>query len=1173
VSASFVFSIAFVRLMLSVTAVATAASAHAGIGVSSNGQATYGHAISVPPGIAGMAPNLSLAYAEGGVNGPVGVGWSVQGVSAITRCGASRPTDGVARAVDFSGADKLCLDGQRLIQTDTAGAVLAQLDDALGLSVGAVREFRTEKDTFARIRAYGQINASLAADGPAYIKVWTKSGQLYEYGLNPGNSDANAVITAQGRAAVMVWALRRVSDVVGNYIDFRYTQGDMNWGSGTAAGGAPGREWNVAEIQYTGTASSIPRNKVVFSYDARAADAAPGFDRAEAYQLNNKNVSTQRLSAVRTYINSPNVSQSGPDTSTAIAVRAYKLTYDRSAGSGRSRLTQITECVGAAETQCLPPVAFTYTAGGSPNFTASTNFADGLLGTTKMIESSTGNYGVLTGDFNGDGRTDILRWSNTPAENQLWKSLGGGGFQQITAFNLTSQSLFKTDGCYYAMVADFNGDGLSDILRVAKTGCSPSTNLLFLSLGNGTFSTVTLPALIDLQQNKAITGSSSVLCASPNRVKPPAAATVKPPADDYETSSATRGEAVRTAIGAATGAVVNVSGPCLLSTRTQGKRFYILDVNGDGIPDIVTTVAVAYQWNSGWGAVPSEADLCAGGGHPSFFGTCSRVFIGSANGSFVEKTNTNVINTSLYSDPPSASDGFNPYWKLPSQADITGDGLQDILASYSGRWRSTGDGNFTGSTTQDASQLCGLPIDFNGDGRADCLRPDATVAKQTLTVSYGAASSGALAQFNLKANVNDSLYLTDSSNRQTVGVIAEDFDGDGRQDLLRWGPVAATDNGIYLSNGDGSFRARVAAGLGSLSKPLQSADGSTSFILGDFLGNGAMQILHMKDNPSAAGEKNQIYARGGGGVPSDVLYSVTSATGLTSQVLGREPLSNSTRYESDRGTAQKAIAPVLDLQVPMYVITAVSQETGVGTVMTDYLYKGLKAERGGRGLLGFREVRQQSPAFTGYDLLTTTTEYLQTYPYTGVAALTQTYLGPLSLSGAQRLSRTTNAYCDKTSGSAPIAAVAGIPPAPCATAAKIQRPYIYQTIEEGWDLGNANLALPTTTTTSTYNDAGDPLTITMETKGDALGIAGQTFTKATTNLYFTENTSGDNWIVGRLQRSTVRNTVLNSLPSITTSAGTSANATARAGSGPPPVPASLPPGVLSAILQLLLLDD
>ena len=54
----------------------------------SGGTPSYSQAIAVPPGVAGMSPNIGLYYAGGGVNGPVGHGWGVQGLSTITRCPA-----------------------------------------------------------------------------------------------------------------------------------------------------------------------------------------------------------------------------------------------------------------------------------------------------------------------------------------------------------------------------------------------------------------------------------------------------------------------------------------------------------------------------------------------------------------------------------------------------------------------------------------------------------------------------------------------------------------------------------------------------------------------------------------------------------------------------------------------------------------------------------------------------------------------------------------------------------------------------------------------------------------------------------------------------------------------------------------------------------------------------
>jgi hypothetical protein len=401
-------------------------------------------------------------------------------------------------------------------------------------------------------------------------------------------------------------------------------------------------------------------------------------------------------------------------------------------------------------------------------------------------------------------------------------------------------------------------------------------------------------------------------------------------------------------------------------------------------------------------------------------------------------------------------------------------------------------------------------------------------------------------------------------------LVVDDFDGDGRQDILKWGQTS-DENGIYLSNGNGSFRERVPAGLNAIARPLQSVDGSTSFVLGDFLGTGAVQILHMKDDPAGANptfdpayKKNQLYERLVGGPPVDVLTSITSPTGLVSRVVRREPLPNSARYQSERVAGAGTGGAIVDLQPPMYVITTTSQETDVGASLnTEYLYKGLKADRGGRGLQGFREVRQQSPAPDGINFITSVTEFQQIYPYTGVAATSSTYLSTsspgtlLNPGGASLLSRTINSFCDKTAAAGPSDIPAPpyvVVPAPCAVAAttKIQRPYLYQTREQSWDWNQTTSTLkelPYITTTNSYNNSGDPLTIKVVTNGTALNGLGQIFTKTTTNVFNPEDTAGDKWILGRLQKASVLNMVPNSLDGIGVSAGNSPYAEAQNGSG------------------------
>jgi hypothetical protein len=230
----------------------------------------------------------------------------------------------------------------------------------------------------------------------------------------------------------------------------------------------------------------------------------------------------------------------------------------------------------------------------------------------------------------------------------------------------------------------------------------------------------------------------------------------------------------------------------------------------------------------------------------------------------------------------------------------------------------------------------------------------------------------------------------------------------------------------------------------------------------------------------------------------------------------------------------------------------------------------LKAERNGRGLLGFRELRQSHPAPDGSSL-TTRTVFLQQFPYAGVASLSETYLGGLDLSG-RRISRTANAYCDATSKTPPsVIASAATPPPPCAASSLVTRPYLYQTVEEGWDLDAAGTALPKVVTTNTYNASLDPISIVSVTTGTSVGVA-QTFTKTTTNAYDPDKTSDDQWILSRLTRSTVRSQVPHLLPSIATSAGTAPGARDQNGSGPRPPPSAPPADSLLVILGFLLGD-
>src|SRR5262249_20426952 len=142
-------------------------------------------------------------------------------------------------------------------------------------------------------------------------------------------------------------------------------------------------------------------------------------------------------------------------------------------------------------------------------------------------------------------------------------------------------------------------------------------------------------------------------------------------------------------------------------------------------------------------------------------------------------------------------------------------------------FRSNGDGNFTASGYQ---STCNLPLDFNGDGRTDCLVPgsDGTAASNALNAAVGGGSYSKAAGFNLTA-VGNELGVA-GGQPVTIGAIPVDINGDGRSDLIRWEDTPAN-NALYLSNGDGTFRQSTTFGFTGIQ--LKKSDYTSDFLVGD----------------------------------------------------------------------------------------------------------------------------------------------------------------------------------------------------------------------------------------------------------------------------------------------------------------------------------------------------
>jgi Salmonella virulence plasmid 65kDa B protein/Insecticide toxin TcdB middle/N-terminal region len=1082
------------RLLAGLTLATAVATAVAQIAVSPSGLPTYSIPVPVPPGIAGVTPQLSLFFAGAGVNGPLGTGWSLQGLSVITRCGSTKVLDGVPRGVVFKSTDRLCLDGQRLIKVDSSGVpVPSTNDDAVGKLAGESAEYRTEKDSFARIRAYGYWGSG-QPNGPLYFKVWTKSGQLYEYGKPPSAEGNGSLIIAGGAAGatdkpVMAWALARVSDTLGNYMDFKYQSRGAQWGSGPIAGQpTAGADWVISQILYTGFSgipARLPYNKLLFDYEERSDAPVTGsaHDRAEAYQAGYKSVNIWRLRRIRAFMG----------TTAASLVRTTQLTYERSPETGRSRLAQVRECFGESTTdvgepggKCTQPTMFAYANTGDENITRTTAFNLGTLRTSTLQ----GDYGVLVGDFNADGRADLMRWSallppQEPLTNRLFLSDGDGSFSEMKSVNdggtfSLPDRLFTTDGCFASLVADMNADGIADIVRFGGTkqfdggdcAISDGKSQIFFNDGAGKFS----PFLIKSQ----VTGLPIALSRT---------------------------------ISKPTTAII-CDGTCQTGRGwTEGANFYLLDVNGDGRMDIVTAKLPARAPV----VPPDDPTVCAA--------TCTIVFLGTTTKGEFKSTGSNMALKTMYSDP-----GEVGVTKWPEHiSDADGDGYQDIISagkqaggSAFGNWRSLGDGNFELFT---ASGTCEWPIDFNGDGRSDCLFPGSETTSNRLNVSQGTSYAN-VADFDINLTKLKSADTTALGNR--FGSIIFDFNADGREDILRWHDDPSK-NLLFISKGDGKFAWTTAAGY-DITR-FQSGDYEFQSVIADFTGRGVGEILRLSRNaPTSGGNTsatNNLYLRNSP-QPPDRLISVTGPTGLAATVT-YQPLANASagRYESDRAySAIRAVYPLVDITLPTHVVTTITSDTGANgaTASTQFAYKGLKAAMDGRGLIGFREIRMQSPAPNGQPM-TMSTQYLLDRRYQGMPKRTEMRLTDLAgYPDANTTNLTVNVYCDRLAAAGAEDDATENAPCPVTESTKVIKPYLRKVIKSGFDIDVARTAMPTATTIYSYDDYGNSTAVEVRTSGAVAG-ATKNYTKLTTNEYFPPTIDATWWILGRLKKSTVTSTV------------------------------------------------
>jgi RHS repeat-associated protein len=989
--------------------------------VSPSGAATYTVPISIPPGIAGMAPNLSLAYSSQGGDGIAGQGWSLGGLSMISRCPRTRQQDGYGRPVMLDSltdptnnqpdhqTDGLCLDGEKLFDTKP-GAVLP----SGGNCPSSVQMCYTpERKDFSTIT----LNTS------GEFQVVTKAGETRSYGLQTVDR-----VTSNGNTAV--WMLDRAVDSWGNYFDLHYNRDHGYDPSNPADNFTDSGIW-ISEIDYTGSLGGsqqgpiLPFNKITFQYECR-----PDIRWTRYASL--KLPQNQRLTSIGT----PQGTYTLSYTPAAPEAFAPGGCFSSQPSLGLSELQSIGYCAGPDGSckQPLTPLTFTWQGGQAGSWQRFPNNAYAL---PAFVGTGKGLRGTQFIDIDGDGRSDFVvarvngkaGTGHDQRDTVLNTGAGWGSPLTIPGQQFPVDLSDDSDNPTGARFADMNGDGRADIVvDFANVTCD----------ANGCRS---------CPVNQSCNGSKPYSPAVWFNTFTPGAKSggwefhgefgIMPPSQND---------------------VITQPGAINFAAEFPAA---VGDVNGDGLADVVLVqvsdlacAEVDVLLNQG----PSAVGQNDGTGQPTPWGlqlissspgapgthlcdpvSSPRLYTGLTGVQFqLRDVNrdglpdlfnigyspqgppTVLINTSgstVSFAPPASAPQLLPEsaFRPPSYADVDGDGFYDLVAFYSSAFALGSVPNPPG-VVADVSFGNGTGWGYADQGTSPYLQVLNALSPTVVKITDPVQDQGK----NPPPKTVNPILNTDDED---YGVSLADINGDGLVDLIRYhenvGPAVATqgqggieilyNTGTTWLDPDGITSWQAAIGPSGIPAVAPSAisdiaDIGSAWV--DLNGDGFVDLIQEEagDQGFTAGawmNPNQppiisTFPNGLAAPTTAIYVNITSQAGAAT-------------YKDDDTT--KNFTKLLT--VPLLVVANATGADGSGTGALNtqtFTYHSLRQDTNGRGPLGFDKVEIQDQASNTLSV----TRYAQVFPYTGLPAQVDKY--QLSHDGLHQflMSETLTTYCDGT---------------------------------------------------------------------------------------------------------------------------------------------------------------